>query len=84
VNVGAPPGTYPHKKGIVIMRGASDMGGPALGRAGAVRDEPGEMPSGELEDSWFHWPRVGSRPPAAHASDAPESIDDEVADAWFR
>jgi hypothetical protein len=66
------------------MRATSDMGGPAVARGAGERDsKPGAMPPPGLEDSWFRWPRPAT-PPAARPIGAPEALDDDVADAWFR
>jgi hypothetical protein len=67
-----------------MMRATSDMGRPAVGRGAGKRDEPGAMPPMELEDAWFRGPRPASRPPARPSVAPPESLDDDVADAWFR
>jgi hypothetical protein len=66
-----------------MMHATSDVGGPAVARGAGKRDEPGAMPPAELEDSWFRRPRPASAPPARRSA-PPESLDDDVADAWFR
>ena len=65
------------------MQATNDRGALAV-RHGSDRGEPGARPSGELEDSWFHWPKPPSAPPPRPQSTPPESLDDGLADAWFR
>jgi hypothetical protein len=68
------------------MQASKEMGAPAAGSAG--REDRGVVPRRDLDDSWFRWQKPQTLPPARPVTTPPsrpglESLDDEIADAWF-
>jgi hypothetical protein len=67
-----------------MTRATSDVGGSSMARGAVEQGDAGAMPPGGLEESWFRPRRPASNPPPRPSNPPPESLDDDVADAWFR
>jgi hypothetical protein len=60
------------------MQASKEMGAPAA--PGAGREQGAAKSRRDLDDSWFRWQKPRTVPPPRPRL---ESLDDEIADAWF-
>jgi hypothetical protein len=60
------------------MQASKEWGAPVVPDTG--REKGGAVARKDLDDSWFRWQKPPTLPPPRPRL---ESLDDEIADAWF-